>query len=114
MTTSPAFFALAAIVVLEFFVSIFLTIKYNCIMASFEDLQATVQATNTALDNIGTEMTGMKSEIEVLKEKLGNMGLTAEQEQVIGEGLASLRARAEAISTVVEGNQPEDNGSDEE
>ena len=81
---------------------------------SFEEMQASINATNTALDNVQTEMTAQKAEIDALKEQVAGMGLTAEQEAVIAEGLAGIRTHAEAISTVDEGAEPIDPEQPEE
>jgi cell division protein FtsB len=86
--------------------SLLLTIKTNNkAMATFEEQQEQINATNRALDNVQAEMTAQKKEIDDLKTQIGSMGLTAEQEAVIAEGLAAIRKRSEAISTVEEGGE---------
>jgi peptidoglycan hydrolase CwlO-like protein len=103
----PYAISLTIIAVCTAIATLFLITKIKTIMASFEEMQATIAATNTALTNISDEMGAMQNEIDALKEQIGNMGLTAEQESTIADGLQSLRTRAENISTVIEGADPE-------
>jgi septal ring factor EnvC (AmiA/AmiB activator) len=110
----PYAISLTIIAVCTAIATLFLITKIKTIMASFEEMQATIAATNTALTNISDEMGAMQNEIDALKEQIGNMGLTAEQESTIADGLQSLRTRAENISTVIEGAPAEEPTPDPE
>jgi len=86
----------------------FLLIKIQIDMAkTFEEIQDALTKTNTALDNISSEMDAFKIEIEDLKKKLEDSGLTAEQEQILSDGIDALKTRAENISTAIEGETPD-------
>jgi uncharacterized coiled-coil DUF342 family protein len=96
--------ALTILTVANATATLLLISKTNKMAQSFEEMQATIDAANTALDNIAEEMGDMKTEIDDLKAQIANMGLDAEQERIISEGLSALRERAESISTKVEGS----------
>lgn len=64
-----------------------------------EMLKEGIERTNTALANIGDEMTAQKAEIAELKEMVAAGTITPEMVALVN----SIADRAEAISTVVEG-----------
>lgn len=70
--------------------------------ARFEKAQADLNKTNTALNNVRSEMDAQKTKIAELESQIGEMGLTKEQEDVIFAGLTGIREHSENLSTVDE------------
>lgn len=70
--------------------------------ARFEKAQADLNKTNTALNNVRSEMDAQKTKIADLESQIGEMGLTKEQEDVIFAGLTGIREHSENLSTVDE------------
>ena len=64
---------------------------------SFEELKAAQDATSAKLDSVAAGVDALQAEIEDLKTKLLESGLTAEQEQILADGINSIKAKADAI-----------------
>jgi multidrug resistance efflux pump len=64
----------------------------NNIMATLADFQSMLERQNAAIDNI-------VEDIQALKDEIGNMGLTAEQEEAILSALENTTVKVENLAS---------------
>lgn len=73
----------------------------------FNEFKGELTGAKTALENVATEMAGMKDKIATLQSAVADMGLTRAQEDELLGHIRPIRTQAESLSTVVEGaSQP--------
>lgn len=80
---------------------IFLIIKTNKIMATFEEQKQNLEDIQTSLQDISNDIARQGVTIEELKTTIAGMGLTQEQEDELSQKIAEIKSSAASIAAIV-------------